>query len=49
MSALVVLFVIMVPLNVVVRMFDNTIALLIAGNSFWKLENEDLRELSSPL
>ena len=38
---LVVLFVIMVPLNVVVRMFDNTIALLIAGNSFWKLENED--------
>ena len=38
---LVVLFVIMIPLNVVVRMFDNTIALLVAGNSFWKLENED--------
>ena len=38
---LVVLFVIMIPLNVVVRMFDNTLALLVAGNSFWKLENED--------
>ena len=38
---LVVLFVIMVPLNVVVRMFDNTLALLIAGNTFWELENED--------
>ena len=38
---LVVLFVIMIPVNVVVRMFDNTIALLIPGNTFWKLENED--------
>ena len=38
---LVVLFVIMIPVNVVVRMFDNTLALLIAGNSFWELENED--------
>ncbi len=38
---LVVLFVIMIPVNVVVRMFDNTISLLIAGNSFWELENED--------
>ena len=38
---LVVLFVIMIPVNVVVKMFDNTIALLIAGNSFWELENED--------
>ena len=38
---LTVLFVIMIPLNVVVRMFDNTLALLIAGNTFWELENED--------
>ena len=38
---LVVLFVIMIPVNVVVRMFDNTISLLIAGNSFWELENKD--------
>ena len=38
---LVVLFVIMIPVNVVVKMFDNTLALLIAGNSFWELENED--------
>ena len=38
---LLVLFVIMIPVNVVVRMFDNTISLLIAGNSFWTLENKD--------
>lgn len=38
---LVVLFVIMIPVNVVVRMFDNTIALLFAGNTFWELENKD--------
>ena len=38
---LTVLFVIMIPVNVVVRMFDNTISLLVAGNTFWKLENED--------
>ena len=38
---LLVLFVIMIPVNVVVRMFDNTIALLIPGNSFWKLNNKD--------
>ena len=38
---LTVLFVIMIPVNVVVRMFDNTISLLIAGNSFWELENRD--------
>ena len=38
---LVVLFVIMIPVNVVVRMFDNTISLLIAGNTFWELENKD--------
>ena len=38
---LVVLFVIMIPLNVVVNMFDNTLALLIAGNTFWELQNRD--------
>ncbi len=38
---LVVLFVIMIPVNVVVRMFDNTVSLLVAGNTFWELENKD--------
>ena len=38
---LVVLFVIMIPLNVVIRMFDNTIALLMKGNTFWELQNAD--------
>ena len=38
---LTVLFVIMIPVNVVVRMFDNTISLLVAGNTFWELKNED--------
>ena len=38
---LTVLFVIMIPVNVVVRMFDNTIALLIPGNTFWELKNAD--------
>ena len=38
---LTVLFVIMIPVNVVVRMFDNTLSLLVAGNTFWKLENRD--------
>ena len=38
---LVVITVILIPVNVIVRMFDNTISLLIQGNSFWELENED--------
>ena len=38
---LVVLFVIMIPLNVVLRMFDNTLALLVSGSKFWELENKD--------
>ena len=38
---LVVLFVIMIPVNVVIRMFDNTISLMIPGNRFWELEGED--------
>ena len=40
-AILTVLFVIMIPLNIVVRMFDNTIALLVPGNSFWELVNKD--------
>ena len=40
-TILVVLFVIMIPVNVVLRMFDNTIALLIPGNRFWELIGED--------
>ena len=38
---LVVLFVIMIPVNIVLGMFDNTIAVMVQGSSFWKLENED--------
>lgn len=38
---MIVLLVIMIPVNVVVRMFDNTVALLLPGNKFWKLVNED--------
>ena len=45
---LTVLFVIMIPVNVVVRMFDNTISLLIAGNSFWELENKDENAIYYP-
>ena len=40
-TILVVLFVIMIPVNIVLRMFDNTIALLIPGNKFWELIDED--------
>ena len=36
-----ILTVIMLPLNIVLGMFDNTISLLVAGNSFWELENRD--------
>ena len=45
---LTVLFMIMIPVNVVVRMFDNTISLLIAGNSFWELENKDENAIYYP-
>ena len=38
---MVVLLVIMIPVNIVVGMFDNTIALLLPGNRFWELVNED--------
>ena len=36
-----VLTLILAPLNIVLGMFDNTISLLVPGNSFWELENED--------
>ena len=36
-----VLTVIMAPVNIVLGMFDNTVSLLVAGNSFWELENRD--------
>ena len=38
---LAVLTAIMAPMNIVLGMFDNTISLLVAGNSFWELENRD--------
>ncbi len=38
---LVILMIIMIPVNVVVRMFDNTLSLLVPGNTFWALVNED--------
>ena len=38
---LVILTIIMIPVNVVVRMFDNTLSLLVPGNTFWKLEGKD--------
>ena len=36
-----ILTAIMIPLNIVLGMFDNTVSLLLAGNSFWELENRD--------
>ena len=42
---LVILTVIMIPVNVVVRMFDNTLSLLVPGNTFWKLKNEDVNAI----
>ena len=38
---LAVLTAILAPMNIVLGMFDNTISLLVAGNSFWELENRD--------
>ena len=38
---LTLLLVILIPANIVVRMFDNTISLLVPGNKFWTLKNED--------
>ena len=39
---LAILLVILIPANIVVRMFDNTISLLFPGNKFWELKNEDI-------
>ena len=36
-----VLTLILAPVNIVLGMFDNTVSLLVAGNSFWELENKD--------
>lgn len=36
-----VLTVILLVVSIVVSMFDNTIALLLKGNTFWELQNED--------
>ena len=36
-----VVLAVMVPMNIVFDMFDNTFSLLIPGNSFWELENAD--------
>ncbi len=38
---LAILLVIMIPVNIIVSMFDNTISLLLPGNKFWELQNED--------
>ncbi len=38
---LAILLVIMIPVNIIVSMFDNTISLLLPGNKFWELKNED--------
>ena len=35
------LLVILIAASIIVGMFDNTVSLLIAGNSFWELENKD--------
>ena len=42
---MVILLVIMIPVNIVVSMFDNTISLLLPGNRFWELQNEDLNAI----
>ena len=36
-----ILTLILIPVNIVVGMFDNTVSLLLAGNSFWELTNKD--------
>ena len=43
-----ILTLIMLPLNIVLGMFDNTISLLVAGNSFWELENRDANAIYYP-
>ena len=43
-----ILTVIMIPVNIVLSMFDNTVSLLLAGNSFWELENKDPNAIYYP-
>ena len=43
-----ILTVIMLPVNIVLGMFDNTISLLLPGNSFWELENKDANAIYYP-
>ena len=43
-----ILTAILLPLNLVLGMFDNTISLLFAGNSFWELENRDENAIYYP-
>ena len=39
---------ILLPANIVLGMFDNTVSLLVAGNSFWELENKDADAIYYP-
>ena len=43
-----ILTAILLPVNLVLGMFDNTISLLFAGNSFWELENRDENAIYYP-
>ena len=43
-----ILTLILIPVNIVVGMFDNTVSLLLAGNSFWELENRDPNAIYDP-
>ena len=43
-----ILTAILAPVNIVLGMFDNTISLLVAGNSFWELENRDANAVYYP-
>ena len=43
-----ILTLILAPLNIVLGMFDNTISLLVPGNSFWELENKDANAIYYP-
>ena len=43
-----ILAAVMIPVNLVFGMFDNTISLLLAGNSFWSLENRDENAIYYP-
>ena len=40
-TLLIILLVILIPANIVLRLFDNTLSLLFPGNTFWELINAD--------